>query len=153
MALLNQKVDLLLNQTISQAVKKELNNQAPPLDAFDSFFDELPINDDIIDSAHASEHKANISETKSDLTNLQIDTAFSDVKDDQEAEVDADPDLHLDKKIKKQQALAKKQQKKAVAANNRKNKFPKTSQRTIPYKQMWKDGLCQLDKDTYSITF
>ena len=48
------------------------------------------------------------------------------------------------RKIKK----IKKQQKK----QNKKNKIPRTTQDTIPYRQMWKDGLCQLDKKTWSIT-
>lgn len=56
------------------------------------------------------------------------------------------------KKERKAAAKKMKKIKKQQAKKNRKEKLPKTTQGTIPYRQMWKDGLCQLDKNTWSIT-
>lgn len=64
----------------------------------------------------------------------------------------SDADHPLDKKLKKQLARDMKRARKKMAKANKKKKLPATTQGTIPYKEMLKDGLCQVDKNTWSIS-
>lgn len=61
-------------------------------------------------------------------------------------------DQPLDKKAKRRLAKTVKKAKKQQSKANKRKKLPATTQGTIPYREMLKDGLCQIDKSTWSLS-
>lgn len=61
-------------------------------------------------------------------------------------------DQPLDKKARRRLAKAVKKAKKQQTKANKRKKLPATTQGTIPYREMLKDGLCQIDKSTWSLS-